>query len=55
MNKAFEVIVRKIVTESVIVRADNKEEAKERGSCRASDGDTEQILEVVQVFELSPF
>lgn len=41
----YEVIIRKIVTQSIIVDAEDETDAKYKGSCQASDNDTEQVLD----------
>lgn len=41
----YEVIVRKIVTQTIIVDAEDEIDAKYKGSCQASDTDTEQVLD----------
>ena len=49
----FEVVVRKIVEQAVVVESDNAAHAEYLASCQAGDNDTEQILNTGSVTEIS--
>jgi hypothetical protein len=40
----FEVVVRKVVTQTIMVRSLSKDNAEYQATCQASDGDCKEIL-----------